>query len=276
MKTNYLDMLVAQDGLQAELVQACSDVVLSGNYILGKNVEAFEENFARYCETKYCIGVGNGLDALYLILKAWDLRPGDEVIVPANTYIASWLAVSMTGAIPVPVDAHSETWNIDVSKIAEKVTPRTKVIMAVHLYGNLAEMDAINALAAQYKLKVIEDAAQAHGARYHGKRVGSLGHAAGFSFYPTKNLGAVGDAGAITTDDADLAERIKRLRNYGSIKKYINTEKGVNSRLDEIQAAILNVKLPHLDKWNNYRSQMAELYLKNLSGEFSALKPTTS
>jgi dTDP-4-amino-4,6-dideoxygalactose transaminase len=237
----------------------------SGWYILGKEVEAFETEFAVYCETKYCIGVGNGLEALHLILRAMEIGVGDEVIVPANTYIASWLAVSQVGATLVPVEPDEQTYNINPSLIENAITDKTKAIMAVHLYGQPADMDAINEIAARHNLKVIEDAAQGHGARYKNRRVGSLGDAAGFSFYPTKNLGAIGDAGAVTTNNAELADKIRLLRNYGSRVKYENEIQGYNSRLDELQAAFLRVKLAKLDEWNARRVKIAEKYLKTLS-----------
>jgi dTDP-4-amino-4,6-dideoxygalactose transaminase len=237
----------------------------SGWYVLGKEVEAFEQEYAAYCGTKYCVGVGNGLDAMHLALRAWGIGPGDEVIVPSNTYIATWLAVSHAGATPVPVEPDRRTYNLDPSLIECAITPRTKAILPVHLYGQAAEMDPIMALANKYGLKVLEDAAQAQGARYKGRRAGALGHAAGHSFYPTKNLGAFGDAGAVTTDDEDLADRVRTLRNYGSKKRYFNEFKGVNSRLDELQATFLRVKLGKLDEWNARRQGVAEFYLSHLS-----------
>jgi dTDP-4-amino-4,6-dideoxygalactose transaminase len=245
----------------------------SGWYILGQEVEAFESEFATYCETSYCIGVGNGLEALHLILRAMEIGAGDEVIVPANTYIASWLAVSQVGATPIPVEPDEKTYNINSSIIEAAITTRTKAIMAVHLYGQPAEMDTINDIAARHNLKVIEDAAQAHGARYKHRRVGNLGHAAGFSFYPTKNLGAIGDAGAVTTNDPELADRIRLLRNYGSRVKYHNEIQGYNSRLDELQAAFLRVKLSRLDEWNDRRVKIANQYLQTLSQNSSLTLP---
>ena len=236
-----------------DLDAAFQRVMESGWYILGHEVEAFEEEFAAYCEARHCIGVGNGLEALHLIMRAMDIGPGDEVIVPSNTYIATWLAVSYTGATPVPVEPDERTCNIDPTRIEAAVTSRTKAILAVHLYGQPADMDPIGEIAARHGLKVIEDAAQAHGARYKGRRTGSLGDAAGFSFYPGKNLGAMGDGGAITTSDGELAGRLRMLRNYGSRVKYVNEEVGFNSRLDELQAALLRVKLRMLDEWNTRR-----------------------
>ena len=253
LKSSYLE-------LKEELDAACLRVLQSGWYIMGKEVEAFETEFAAYCQVKHCVGVGNGLDALHLILRAMDIGLGDEVIVPSNTYIATWLAVSYAGAVPVPVEPDSRTYNIDPDLVAAAITPRTKAILAVHLYGQPADMDRINCLADKYGLKVIEDSAQAHGARYKGRPTGSLGHAAGFSFYPGKNLGAFGDGGAITTNDPELAERIRVLHNYGSRVKYHNDVKGYNSRLDEMQAAMLRVKLKCLDDWNERRRRLAESY----------------
>jgi dTDP-4-amino-4,6-dideoxygalactose transaminase len=241
-------------------------VLDSGWYILGKEVEAFEREFADYCGSKHCIGVGNGLDALHLILRAFDIGPGDEVIVPANTYIATWLAVSYAGARPVPVEPIPGTCNLDPEQIEAAITRRTKAIMVVHLYGQPADMDPICAIAHPRGLKIIEDAAQAHGARYKGRRTGSLGNAAGFSFYPGKNLGALGDGGAVTTDDDHLAERLRVLRNYGSKVKYHNEEMGYNSRLDELQAALLREKLKILDDDNACRSRLATCYSELLSG----------
>jgi dTDP-4-amino-4,6-dideoxygalactose transaminase len=237
----------------------------SGWYVLGKEVEAFEDEFATYCETKHCVGVGNGLDALHLIVRAYGIMPGDEVIVPANTYIATWLAVTYAGATPVPVEPNERTYNLDPEKIEQAITPKTKAILVVHLYGQPADMDSINALARKYGLKVIEDCAQAHGARYKGRRVGGIGDAAGFSFYPGKNLGALGDGGAVTTNDPALADRIRVLRNYGSQVKYHNEVIGYNSRLDELQAALLRVKLAKLDEWNERRRQVVVWYLQGLS-----------
>ena len=265
MKVPFLDFQAPYLELKAELDAAYQRVMESGWYILGKEVEAFETEFAVYCETKYCIGVGNGLEALHLILRAMEIGVGDEVIVPANTYIASWLAVSQVGATLVPVEPDEKTHNINPSLIENAITDRTKAIMAVHLYGQPADMDTINEIAARHNLKVIEDAAQGHGARYKNRRVGSLGDAAGFSFYPTKNLGAIGDAGAVTTNNAELADKIRLLRNYGSRVKYENEIQGYNSRLDELQAAFLRVKLAKLDEWNARRVKVAEQYLNNLS-----------
>lgn len=266
MNIPFLDLKSPYFELKDELDAAYHRVMESGWYILGSELEAFEAEFAEYCEAKHCIGVGNGLDALHLILRAMDIGEGDEVIVPSNTYIATWLAVSYAGATPVPVEPDERTYNIDPALIEAAITPRTKAILAVHLYGQPADMDPINELATKHGLKVIEDSAQAHGARYKGRRTGSLGHAAGFSFYPGKNLGALGDGGAITTNDAALAERIRIMRNYGSKIKYHNEVKGYNSRLDELQAALLRVKLASLDEWNARRTERAALYGEKLSG----------
>lgn len=273
MQVPFLDFHAPYLELKAELDAAYLRVMESGWYILGKEVEAFETEFATYCETKYCIGVGNGLEALHLILQAMDIGTGDEVIVPANTYIASWLAVSQVGATLIPVEPDEKTYNIDPSLIENVITDRTKAIMAVHLYGQPADMDAINEIAVRHNLKVIEDAAQAHGARYKNRRVGSLGDAAGFSFYPTKNLGAIGDAGAVTTNNPELADKIRLLRNYGSRVKYENEIQGYNSRLDELQAAFLRIKLVKLDEWNARRVEVAGKYLKVLSKNSSLTLP---
>jgi len=260
----FLDMKAPYEELQAELDEAWQRVMKSGWYILGQEVEAFEQEFANYTGANHCIGVGNGLEALHLILRAYDIGPGDEVIVPSNTYIATWLAVSYAGAALVPVEPVERTYNLDPDRIEAAITPRAKAILVVHLYGQTADMDAINAVAQKHGLKVIEDAAQAHGARYKGKLAGNLGDAAGWSFYPGKNLGALGDAGAVTTNDAALAGRIRTLRNYGSKVKYYNLEKGFNSRLDELQAALLRAKLPHIDTWNARRARIAGMYLEAL------------
>lgn len=264
MNITFLDMKSPYLELKAELDQAYRRVMESGWYILGQEVEKFENEFASYCNARHCIGVANGLEALHLIVRALGIGPGDEVIVPSNTYIATWLAVSYAGATPVPVEPDEKTYNINPALIEAAITRRTKAIMPVHLYGQPADMDAINKIAAGYNLKVIEDVAQAQGALYKGKKTGSLGDASGFSFYPGKNLGAFGDAGAVVTNDDDIASKVKILRNYGSQKKYYNDVKGYNSRLDEMQAAFLRVKLKKLDEWNSRRCKLAELYLKNL------------
>ena len=265
MKIPFLDLKAPCLELKEELDAAYARVMSSGWYILGEEVAAFEREFAEYCGVRHCIGVGNGLDALYLILRALEIGAGDEVIVPSNTYIATWLAVSQTGAVPVPVEPDGRTWNIDPDRIEAAITPRTRAILAVHLYGQAAEMTRINAIARRHNLKVIEDAAQAHGALCNGRKVGGLADAAGFSFYPGKNLGALGDGGAVTTNDDGLAERIRILRNYGSRQKYVNEVKGVNSRLDELQAALLRVKLRRLDEWNLRRERLSMRLLGGLS-----------
>jgi len=237
----------------------------SGCFVLGRELEAFEAEFAELCGTKHCVGVGNGLDALHLILRAMGVGPGDEVIVPSNTFIATWLAVCYAGATPVPVEPDPRTFNLDPNLIDAAVTGRTRVIMPVHLYGQPAEMDAVMAVAERHGLMVIEDNAQAQGARYKGRRTGGLGHAAATSFYPGKNLGAFGDGGAVTTNDHQLAERVRLLRNYGSRVKYLNEERGFNSRLDELQAALLRVKLEKLDEWNERRKIAAAAYLQAMA-----------
>ena len=266
MKIPFLDMKSPYDEIKDELDAAYHRVMEGGWYILGREVEAFEKEYAEYCEVKHCVGVGNGLEALHLILRAYGIGAGDEVIVPSNTYIATWLAVSYAGATPVPVEPDPRTYNIDPARIESALTERTRAILPVHLYGQPADMDPILEIARRHGLKVIEDNAQAHGARYKGRRTGGLGDAAGHSFYPGKNLGAFGDGGAVTTNDADLADRVRTLRNYGSKRKYYNEVKGFNSRLDELQAAFLRVKLRHLDDWNARRQKIASLYLEGLSG----------
>jgi dTDP-4-amino-4,6-dideoxygalactose transaminase len=266
VKVPFLDLIGPYEELKAELDEAYFRFMRSAWYVLGREVEAFEHEFAEYCGVGHCVGVGNGLEALHLVLRAYDIGAGDEVIVPSNTYIATWLAVSYAGATPVPVEPDPETFNIDPTRIAAALTPRTKAIMPVHLYGQPADMDPILELARKRGLKVIEDNAQAQGARYKGRRTGSLGDAAGNSFYPGKNLGALGDAGAVTTNDAALADRVRTLRNYGSKKKYYNECKGYNSRLDELQAAFLRVKLRKLDEWNERRRTVASRYRAGLDG----------
>jgi dTDP-4-amino-4,6-dideoxygalactose transaminase len=264
MNIPFLDLKPGYLELKEDFDAAYQRVMDSGRYLLGQELESFEQEFAAYCETRYCVGVGNGLDALHLILRAMHIGQGDEVIVPSNTFIATWLAVTLAGATPVPVEPDERTYNLDPARIHAAITPRTKAIMPVHLYGQPADMDPIVAIARQHGLKVIEDAAQAHGARYKGRRTGSLGDAAGFSFYPGKNLGAFSDAGAVVTGDAELAEKVRMLRNYGSKVKYQHEAVGMNSRLDELQAAFLRVKLRHLDEWNNRRRVVADTYLHAL------------
>ncbi|MBY0499339.1 MAG: DegT/DnrJ/EryC1/StrS family aminotransferase [Nitrosomonas sp.] len=264
MNIPFLDLRAPHEELRAELREAFERVLDSGWYIQGDEVKQFEHEFAAFCEARYCVGVGNGLEALHLILRAYGIGEGDEVIVPSNTYIATWLAVSYAGARPIPVEPDKHTYNIDPALIEAAITPNTKAIIAVHLYGQPADMDAISAIAGKYHLKVIEDAAQAHGARYKGKRVGTLGDAAGFSFYPAKNIGALGDGGAVTTNDIDLADKVRVLSNYGSQVKYHNEVKGFNSRLDELQAAFLREKLKRLDEWNGRRKAVAADYLTEI------------
>ena len=261
-KIPFYDIGESYQELKSEIDSAVAKVLSSGWYILGKEVASFEEDFAEFIGTKYCVGTSNGLDALFLVLKAWDIGEGDEVIVPSNTYIATWLAVSYAGAKPIPVEPDIRTFNIDPALIEEKITKRTKAIIPVHLYGMPADMDPIMDLAEKYDLKVLEDSAQAHSAVYGNKKCGSLGTASAFSFYPGKNLGAFGDGGAITTNDPDLAEKVRCLSNYGSKIKYYNEYKGYNCRLDEIQAAILRAKLPYLDEWNRKRHLVAKEYYK--------------
>lgn len=273
----FLDLHASYIELKQELDDAYRRVMESGWYILGNEVTEFEKEFSAYCGTDYCIGVANGLEALTLVLRAWGIGPGDEVIVPSNTYIATWLAVTHTGATPVPVEPREDTCNINPELIEAAITGRTKAILPVHLYGQTADMDSICAIARRHNLKVLEDAAQAHGAWYKGKKAGALGDAAGFSFYPGKNLGAFGDGGAVTTGDAELAEKIRCLRNYGSHKKYENDTVGFNSRLDELQAALLRVKLRYLDGWNRRRDLIAQWYLQALPHLFPDLiLPTAS
>ena len=257
LKTTYLE-------LKEELDAAYHRVMDSGWYLLGAELELFEGEFAAYCDAKHCMAVGSGLDALHLILRAYDIGAGDEVLVPSNTFIATWLAVSHAGALPVPVEPDPNTFNLDPERIEAAITPRTRAIIPVHLYGQPADMDPIMAIARRHGLKVIEDNAQAQGARYKTRRTGSLGDAAAHSFYPGKNLGAFADAGAVTTSDAELANRIRILRNYGSKEKYHNEVKGFNSRMDELQAAFLRTKLKQLDAWNNRRRTLAARYLKEL------------
>lgn len=260
----FLDLKATYLELQTEFDHAYKTVMERGHYILGPEVESFEKEFATYCQSAYCVGVSNGLDALVLTLRALNIGVGDEVLVPSNTFIATWLAVSQLGARPVPVDPDMLTHNMDPLKISKQITSKTKAIMPVHLYGSPAEMDPILKIAEDHNLAVIEDAAQAHGALYRGKKAGSMGIAAGFSFYPGKNLGAFGDAGAVTTSDKKVYEKLKELRNYGSSVKYIHESKGYNFRLDEMQAAFLRVKLRALDRWNAQRRLAVKKYMESL------------
>jgi dTDP-4-amino-4,6-dideoxygalactose transaminase len=261
----FLDLLAAYRELKDEIDAAVARVLDSGWYILGPEVDAFETEWASYCEAAHAVGVANGLDALILALRALDIGTGDEVIVPSNTYIATWLAVTAVGARPVPVEPNPTTHTLDPGLIASAITERTRAILPVHLYGQSADLEPILALARARGIAVVEDAAQAHGARYRGRRIGAHGDAVCWSFYPGKNLGAMGDGGAVTTDRADLADRIRVLRNYGSRTKYVNEVEGVNSRLDPVQAAILRVKLRHLDAWTERRREIAGVYSEGLA-----------
>jgi dTDP-4-amino-4,6-dideoxygalactose transaminase len=267
----FLDLKEINAQYRTELIEACTKVIDSGWYIQGNELNEFEKEFAHYCGAKHCIGVANGLDALILILRAYKemgvMADGDEVIVPSNTYIASILAISQNDLVPVLVEPNIDTYLIDPSKIEEKITSKTKAILPVHLYGQTCQMDAINEIAKKHALKVIEDSAQSRGAYFGDKRSGNLGDASGFSFYPGKNLGALGDGGAVTTNDDELANTIRALGNYGSHKKYENLYKGVNSRLDELQAAMLRVKLRYLDDEVGKRREIANYYLQNIKNE---------
>jgi len=269
--TPFLDLKEINAQYREKLVQACANVIDSGWYVQGNEHKEFEKEFAEYCGTKYAIGVGNGLDALVIILRAYKelgiMKDGDEVIVPSNTYIASILAISQNNLIPVLVEPEIDTYLIDPLKIEVKITSKTKAIMPVHLYGQTCQMDKINVIAKKHNLKVVEDSAQSHGAYFKDKRCGNLGDASGFSFYPGKNLGALGDGGAVTTNDKKLANTIKALGNYGSYKKYENLYKGVNSRLDEIQAAMLRVKLKYLDNEIKTRRDVANYYINNIKND---------
>lgn len=260
----FLDLHKINERYRKEIDERIKQVLDSGWYLLGNQDRTFEEHFASYCGAKHCIGCANGLDALTLIIRAYGFGNGDEIIVPANTYIASILAISENGCTPVLVEPDMNTYNINPDLIEEKITERTKAIMVVHLYGQAVEMDKVWELAKKYNLKVIEDSAQGHGAVYKGKRTGNLGDASGFSFYPGKNLGCMGDGGCVTTNDDDLAAKVRAIANYGSHKKYCNLYKGINSRLDEIQAGILDVKLSHLDDDNNRRREISKYYRENI------------
>jgi len=264
MKVDFAKFNVMHDELKPQLLEAVERVTLSNNYILGPEQKKFEQNFATYCGAKHCVGTGNGLDALSLALRAMGVQSGDEVIIPSHTFIATALAVSNIGAHPVFVEVKEDDYTINPDLIEENITDKTKVIIAVQLYGQSSDMDAINQIAKKHNLYVLEDAAQAHGATYHGRKVGSLADAAAFSFYPGKNLGAMGDAGCVVTDNDEISEKVRTLANYGSKIKYEHLEKGVNSRLDEMQAAILNVKLPYLDRWNDFRRHVAHRYLSEI------------
>ena len=260
----FLDLYKINERLRKEINGKITQVLDSGWYLLGEETENFEQNFAKYCGVKHCIGVANGLESLNLIIRGYGFAQGDEIIVPANTYIASILSISENGCTPILVEPDINTYNINPDLIEKKITSKTKAIMVVHLYGQAVQMDKIWTLAKKYNLKIIEDSAQAHGAKYQNQRVGSLGDASGFSFYPGKNLGCVGDGGCVTTNDDELAQKIKALRNYGSHKKYHNVFIGINSRLDEIQAGILDIKLKFLDEDNQKRKEIAKYYRKNI------------
>jgi dTDP-4-amino-4,6-dideoxygalactose transaminase len=266
MRVPFLDLGRMHQEIRVPLETAFRRVMDSGWFIMGPEVDAFESEFADYCDVKYCVGVGNGLDALHLLLRTYGIGAGDEVLVPSNTFIATWLAVSRCGATPVPIEPCEATYNIDPDALLTAITPRTRAIIPVHLYGQPADMDAIKLIAQRHRLIVIEDAAQAHGALYKRNRVGSLGHAAAVSFYPAKNLGALGDAGAVLTNDPAIADKVRLLRNYGSQVKYRHEEQGCNSRLDEMQAAFLRVKLACLDDWNARRRKLANQYTVQLQG----------
>lgn len=275
MSVPFLDLAAAYRELRADLDEAARRVLASGWYLLGPEVEAFEAEFAAYCGARHCVTVGSGLDAIELALRALDVGSGDEVIVPSHTFIATWLAVVAAGATPVPVEPGMATYNIDPAAIEAAITPRTKAIVPVHLYGQPADLDAIHAVAQRHGLPVVEDAAQAHGARYRGERIGAR-FASTFSFYPGKNLGAHGDGGAVVTNDSDVAAGVRLLRSYGSTIKYHHEVKGTNSRLDELQAAMLRVKLAHLDSWNARRAAVARHYLAALDGLGGLVLPAVS
>ena len=265
MTVPFLDVGATYRELKAEIDAAVQRVLDSGLYVLGPEVEAFEAEWAAYCESRHGVGVASGLDALILALRALDVGAGDEVIVPSHTFVATWLAVVAVGATPIPVEPDPATFNIDASLIEAAITPATRAIVPVHLYGQPADLDPILATAQRYGLHVVEDAAQAHGARYKGRRIGAHGDVVCWSFYPGKNLGAFGDAGAITTDSDEIADKIKVLRNYGSRQRYVNETAGLNSRLDPVQAAVLRAKLPHLDAWTLHRRAIAEVYSQGIA-----------
>nr|BBM96645.1 NDP-hexose aminotransferase [Streptomyces kitasatoensis] len=264
MKVPFLDLTAPYRELRSDIDAALGRVAASGRYLLGPELDAFEAEFAAYCGNDHCVAVGSGCDALELALRALGIGPGDEVVVPAHTFIATWFAVSATGARPVPVDPSPDGLSLDLELVEAALTPRTRAVMPVHLYGHPADMDPLLALAARHGLAVVEDAAQAHGARYRGRRIGS-GHVVAFSFYPGKNLGAMGDGGAVVTGDAAVAERVRLLRNFGSREKYRHEVRSGNSRLDEFQAAVLRAKLPHLDAWNARRAALADRYGRALA-----------
>ena len=266
MKVPFLSFTPQNQDIRAEVLEAMTRVFDSQWYVLGDSVKQFEAEYARFSTTTECIGVANGLDALHLALKALDIKNGDEIIVPSNTYIATWLAISFVGGTPVPVEPNPATFNLDPARLEAAITPRTRAIMSVHLYGQACEMDAIMAIASRHNLFVVEDNAQSQGATFNGAVTGSMGHLNATSFYPGKNLGALGDAGAVTTNDATLAKSVRTLRNYGSQQKYYNEVIGHNSRLDELQAAVLSAKLPRLMEWTRQRQEVAALYDAQLAG----------
>lgn len=273
MKIPFLNLKKLHEEHIDEILEEIAKVANGGNYILGETVKDFEKNWATYCESKYAIGVGNGLDALRLALLAVDIGPGDEVIVPSHTFIATWLAVSSVGAMPVPVDINEKSFNLQETNIESSISERTKAIIPVHMYGRPCNLQEIHRIASKHDLYMIEDAAQAHGSIYQNKKIGGFGDLTCWSFYPGKNLGALGDGGAVTTDNLLLAEKILSLRNYGSTTKYVNTIKGINSRLDAIQACTLSVKLKYLDKWNRRRNEIAKIYDQNLKQSINLTKP---
>jgi dTDP-4-amino-4,6-dideoxygalactose transaminase len=266
VKVPILDLKPAYEELRTELDAAYHRVMESGWVLLGRELESFESEYAASVGVKHCIGVANGLEAMQLVLMALGVGAGDEVIVPSNGYIATWLAATHVGATPVPVEPDPQTYNLDPTRLEAAITPRTKVILPIHLYGQTADIDAINTIASKHDLFVLEDAAQSHGARCRGRAAGALGHAAGVSFYPSKNLGALGDAGAVTTNDTALADKLRHLRNYGSKVRYQNEYLGINSRLSELQAAFLRAKLPRLAEWNARRVALAQRYFEQLRG----------
>lgn len=272
MKIPFVNFEPMHKEIEEDILTKFKEVYETNWFIQGEEVKKFEEEFAKFCGVKYCIGCGNGLDALYLILKAYGIGKGDEVIVPSNTYIATALAVSYVGAYPILVEPDLETYNINAKLIEKAITDKTKAIIAVHLYGHPADMHEINMIAQKYNLKVIEDSAQAHGSLYKEQRAGSLGDASGFSFYPGKNLGALGDAGAVVTNNKDLADKIRAIANYGSDRKYHHIYKGTNSRLDEVQAAFLRIKLRSIEKWNDDRRKTAQKYIRGINNP-NIIKP---
>lgn len=271
MKVPFATFKPMHNEIREQLDEAYERVIDRSIFIRGEECQKFEEEYAAYCNTNYCVGVASGLDAIHLILKALDIKKGDEVIIPSNTYIATALAVSHVGATPVLVEPMIETYNINPNLIEEKITNKTKAIIVVHLQGRAVDMDAVNAIAKKHKLFLIEDCAQAHGTKYKGKKVGALSDAAAWSFYPGKNLGALGDGGCVTTNNKLIADKVRTLGNYGSDYKYHNIDKGFNSRLDELQAALLRVKLPNLDRWNEDRKRIANRYLTEITNDMIKL-----